>query len=63
MLLVEKACVENPCMNDGICHETTDGFHCECNQDWRGKECQGERSPFIFTLISFVFIAFTSIFY
>ena len=39
---VEKACVESPCMNDGICHETSEGFHCECNQGWKGHACDGK---------------------
>ena len=31
-------------MNDAICHETTEGFHCECNQGWKGHSCDGNWS-------------------
>ena len=42
-LVAEKnACRPNPCMNDGQCVETSDGYRCYCKHGFIGKDCEGQ---------------------
>ncbi|NXX95018.1 ZAN protein, partial [Centropus bengalensis] len=40
-------CMPNPCKNDGVCSETTNGttlrFSCECSELYTGPSCEDER--------------------
>ncbi|XP_030350861.1 zonadhesin-like [Strigops habroptila] len=43
-------CMPDPCKNDGVCSETTDGtslsFHCECSELYTGQTCEAEKRVF-----------------
>ncbi|XP_009975803.1 PREDICTED: zonadhesin-like, partial [Tauraco erythrolophus] len=40
-------CMPNPCKNDGVCSETTNGtslqFYCECTELYTGPSCEAEK--------------------
>ncbi|XP_064522324.1 uncharacterized protein LOC135419631 isoform X15 [Pseudopipra pipra] len=40
-------CMPNPCQNDGVCSETTNGtsllFYCECSELYTGATCEAEK--------------------
>ncbi|GAB0193587.1 IgGFc-binding protein [Grus japonensis] len=40
-------CMPNPCKNDGVCSETTNGtslyFYCECSELYTGPSCEAEK--------------------
>ena len=40
-------CLPNPCMNDGICNESPDGYVCTCGQGFQGKSCEGKLCKFM----------------
>ena len=37
----EKYCEPDPCLNNGTCVEAETTFHCECEEGYQGKLCQG----------------------
>ena len=38
-------CEPNPCLNDGVCTNTEDGFECQCMAGWTGVHCsEGKHS-------------------
>ncbi|XP_048585834.1 protein jagged-1b isoform X2 [Nematostella vectensis] len=34
------SCASNPCLHNGSCTNTIEGFQCQCTSDWEGKTCQ-----------------------
>ena len=43
MFSEENKCQPNPCQNDGICNELTNGeFECTCKKGYFGDKCQGK---------------------
>ena len=34
-------CLSNPCLHDGTCEETVDGFACHCQAYALGVQCEG----------------------
>ena len=43
ILLVEhNACKSRPCKNGGACTKNDKDYDCDCNADFRGKNCEGE---------------------
>ena len=32
-------CASNPCDNNGICTDITDGYICNCTAGWTGPRC------------------------
>ncbi|XP_031717383.1 protein jagged-2-like [Anarrhichthys ocellatus] len=37
--IADHACVSNPCVNGGACHEVPTGFECRCPPGWEGLTC------------------------
>ena len=33
-------CLENPCLNGGICENTLGSFMCDCPPNWMGPRCE-----------------------
>ena len=42
---VVQACSSNPCLNGGVCVESSAGFTCSCTPQFTGLQCeqQGKR--------------------
>ena len=60
------ACCSNPCLNDGTCEETDDGFCCACPVGFTGECCEtGIFLSGLFTLnvgqLPFIFVIYTSV--
>ena len=34
-------CDTSPCENGAICMDEHDGYTCQCNEQWLGKNCTG----------------------
>ncbi|XP_075162494.1 cubilin homolog [Haematobia irritans] len=41
-ILAKDECAEetNPCKNGGTCYDLYKGYHCECTEGWKGKNCE-----------------------
>ena len=39
---VFDACKSNPCLNNGRCDNTTQGFQCKCSGTYEGRTCSGK---------------------
>ncbi|XP_033108236.1 uncharacterized protein LOC117109887 isoform X2 [Anneissia japonica] len=38
-------CATNPCINDGTCQETNNGYSCQCTNAYTGNTCESEVNP------------------
>ena len=34
-------CLSNPCQNEGVCSNSTEGFVCTCSGNYEGTTCSG----------------------
>ena len=37
-------CVCDPCQNGGICRDNVNGYICQCDNGYRGDNCEGNHS-------------------
>ena len=56
LFAAEKKCEPNPCQNSGVCRELVEeeDYKCECLHGYRGKDCEGGLSQYIYLIRRFV---------
>ena len=40
-VVVYNPCLSNPCQNQGLCSNSTEGFECTCSGNYEGITCSG----------------------
>ena len=40
-VVVYNPCLSNPCQNQGVCSNSTEGFVCTCSGNYEGTTCSG----------------------
>ena len=38
-------CLDNPCLNGGVCNNTAGAFTCSCPDGWEGTLCEEDATP------------------
>ena len=47
-------CLSNPCQNEGVCSNSTEGFVCTCSGNYEGTTCSGRYYP-VLVSVRYVF--------
>ena len=45
-VIVEDHCYSQPCLNNGSCENSANGYQCKCVMGFQGHNCQGEGIKF-----------------
>ena len=47
-VIVQEHCYSQPCLNNGSCVNSADGYQCACVTGFQGQNCQGEGINLLF---------------